>query len=325
MCAAFRDEYPGPPSELVLGDPTGIPLVVIVGPTASGKSALALQLAEHQRGAIVSADSRQVYQGFDIGTAKPTAREQNAVPHDLIDVVSPEETFSVKRFQSLAKEAIAHRRSQGYLPLLVGGTGLYVRAVLDGLSLPVGEPNSALRASLAKLENLHEQLSQVDPVTAARLHPNDRVRLIRALEVYHLTKTPISELQRTEACPYRLLMIGVGVSRPRLFEAIDARVERMLDAGFEAEVARLGERWGWGHPLLATLGYAEIARFLQGQCSRDEAIALMAQHTRQYAKRQLTWFRADSRVHWLSRDPAEPIDAVALKAGQLIQRWVIGS
>jgi tRNA dimethylallyltransferase len=205
------------------------------------------------------------------------------------------------------------------MPMLVGGTGLYIRAILDGLTIPPAPPDPAFRATLEGVEDLHARLAQVDPVGAARLHPNDKVRLVRALEVFHATGRPIGEFQETRPCPYRLIVFGVAAPRAALYERIDARVLKMMDAGFEAEVAGLAERHGWELPLLKTLGYAEVGAALRGEATRAEAIALMAQHTRNYAKRQLTWFRADPRIHWLVRQGDDPIG----RAEELLRRWAL--
>jgi tRNA dimethylallyltransferase len=323
MRTAPYDVFPPPPEQLVQGDPAGPPLVVIVGPTGVGKSDLAMRLAEANRGAIVSADSRQIYRGFDIGTAKPTAEELQRVPHDMVDCVDPTYNYTVAEFQADARGAIARRREQGYLPFLVGGTGLYVRAVLDGLTIPPVPPDPAFRESLGQVADLHARLAEVDPVSAERLHPNDKVRIIRALEVYHHTGQPIGAFQSTTPCPYRLLYLAVGAPRAYLYERIDARVLKMMEAGFVDEVKALAERHGWDLPLMRTLGYAEIGAFIRGEMSEAEAIALMAQHTRNYAKRQLTWFRADERIRWLIRGPETALDALVAEAQGLLREWAL--
>ncbi|MEB3223815.1 MAG: tRNA (adenosine(37)-N6)-dimethylallyltransferase MiaA [Candidatus Sericytochromatia bacterium] len=317
------DAFPPPPDGWVQGDPSGPPLVVVVGPTGAGKSAVALRLAAENRGAIISADSRQVYEGFDVGTATPTAEELAAVPHDLVSCVSPTRTYTVAEFQADAREAITRRKAAGYLPVLVGGTGLYVRAVLDGLTIPPQAPDPALRRELAALPDPWGALAEVDPETAKRLHPNDRFRIVRALEVFRLTGTPISAQQHTQPCPYRLLVIGVAAPRADLYSRIDTRVVAMQEAGLLGEVEALAARWGWDHPLLGTLGYAEMASYLRGERSLPEATAAMAQHTRNYAKRQLTWFRADRRIRWLVRAPGEGDDALVAKASRWLREWAL--
>lgn len=317
------DQFPAPPAAIVQGDPEGPPLVVIVGPTGVGKSDVALALAEANRGAIISADSRQIYRDFDIGTAKPTAEELARVPHDMVGCVDPTYTYTVAEYQEAAREAIARRREQGYLPFLVGGTGLYVRAVLDGLTIPPVPPDPAFREGLAGEADLHARLAQVDPESAARLHPNDRVRLIRALEVFHHTGQPIGAFQNTTPCPYRLLFLAVGAPRAMLYERIDTRVLRMMEAGFAGEVKGLAETYGWELPLMRTLGYAEIGASVRGEMSEAEAIALMAQHTRNYAKRQLTWFRAEERARWLLRGPEHDTESLVAEAQGLLQQWAL--
>ena len=317
------DVFPPAPDALIQGDPEGMPLVVIVGPTGVGKSDLALRLAEENRGAIVSADSRQIYRDFDIGTAKPTPEELARAPHDMIGCVDPTYTYTVAEFQAEARQAIARRREQGYLPFLVGGTGLYVRAVLDGLTIPPVPPDPAFRESLAEVKDLHARLAEVDPASAERLHPNDRVRIVRALEVLHHTGKPIGDFQHTAPCPYRLLYLGLGAPRALLYERIDARVLKMVEAGFLEEVQGLADTYGWDMPLMRTLGYAEMGAYLRGEMSRDEAIALMAQHTRNYAKRQLTWFRADRRIHWLVRQSGDDLDARVAEAQALLKQWAL--
>lgn len=317
------DVFPPPPDALVQGDPEGPPLVVIVGPTGVGKSDVALRLAEANRGAIVSADSRQIYQHFDIGTAKPTAEERARVPHDMVDAIDPTYTYTVAEFQEDARAAIARRRQEGYLPFVVGGTGLYVRAVLDGLTIPPVPPDPAFRESLAAEPDLHTKLAAIDPESAERLHPNDKVRIIRALEVFHHTGQPIGAFQHTAPCPYRLLYLGIGAPRAMLYDRIDARVLKMMEAGFADEVASLADRYGWDLPLMRTLGYAEIGASVRGEMPEAEAIALMAQHTRNYAKRQLTWFRADARIRWLMRGPDIGLDELVEEAQGLLRQWAL--
>lgn len=317
------DTFPEGPASLVFGDPEGPPLVVVVGPTAVGKTELALSLAEGHRGAIVSADSRQVYAEFDLGTAKPTPEELARVPHDLVGTVSPTRTYTVAEYQQDATAAIAERRRQGYVPFLVGGTGLYVRAILDGLTIPPVAPDPERRAAYAAIEDLHAAVAAVDPEAAARLHPNDRVRLVRALEVYAATGQPISTFQKTRPCPYRVLYLGLGMPRAALYERIDRRVGLMLEAGFEAEVAAIAAHHGWDLPLLKTLGYAEIGAAVRGTVPLAQAAALMAQRTRNYAKQQLAWFRADRRIHWLVRDAETDGAELLARAEALVKAWVL--
>ncbi len=301
------------------------PLVVIAGPTASGKSALAMELAKRLDAVLISADSRQVYRGFDIGTAKPTLSEQAEVPHRLIDVVEPTETFTAAQFRELARAEIAQAHAQGRLPILVGGTGLYIRTVLGGYAIPEVPPDAALREKLERLEDPHARLAEVDPVTAARLHPNDRVRIIRALEVFELTGKPISELQTREESPYRSVFLALDWPRETLYERINQRTIQMFEMGLSDEVAALAKRYGPDLPLLKTLGYAETLRWQLGEISQEEAIALIQQNTRRYAKRQVTWFRREPDAVWL-----EPLRYATMQAKQdaamaLIQETLAGS
>ncbi|BCA80047.1 tRNA (adenosine(37)-N6)-dimethylallyltransferase MiaA [Desulfuromonas sp. AOP6] len=285
-----------------------LPLVVICGPTASGKTALALNLAEKFPVEIISADSRQVYRGMDIGTAKATGQERAAVPHHLVDVVDPDEEFTAGRFVTLSRAALRSITLRGHRPLLVGGTGLYIKTFTEGL-LEAPAADESLRTRLTDLEDqqgmgtLHARLQQVDPVMAERLSPRDQVRLVRALEVFELTGRRLSELQARHGFsdnPFRLLKIGVTADRDALYRRIDERVHRMVEMGLVDEVESLLAK-GYS-PLLKsmqTIGYREIIHFLQGEISLDEAIARIQQQSRRYAKRQMTWFRRDSTIIWV--------------------------
>jgi tRNA dimethylallyltransferase len=291
-----RQEKPGPS------------LVVICGPTASGKTALALKLAEHLPVEIISADSRQVYRGMDIGTAKPERREREKIPHHLIDVVDPDETFTAADFVERGRAAIEQIRLRGRLPLVVGGTGLYIRALLHGLAdAPGGDEH--LRRELQLTEEregagtLYRQLEKIDPSLAARLSPRDQVRIVRALEVFHLTGRRLSDLQREHAgrpSPYRALKIGLAPDRKILYHRIDRRVEIMIAAGLPEEVQGLLEQ---GYPpelkSLQTIGYRETVDYLQGKLTLPEAVSLIQRNSRRYAKRQLTWFGPDKSIIWL--------------------------
>lgn len=284
------------------------PLIVICGPTAVGKTALAVELAKHYPVEVVSADSRQVYRSMDIGTAKPTAAERAALPHHLLDVVWPDEPFDAARYSLLADEAIAGVLGRGHLPLLVGGTGLYIRALTEGLvEVPAADPQvrAQLQQQGAKEGSpaLHRRLAEVDPAAAATLHPNDLVRIVRALEVFELTGQPLSSRQRDHGFRtrrYRLLKIGLTLDRAELYRRIDQRAAAMFAEGLVAETRALLDA-GYGPELksLQTIGYREAVRLLQGVCSQTEALADLQQATRRYAKRQLTWFRADSEMIWV--------------------------
>lgn len=284
-------------------------LVVIAGPTATGKTALALDLASRYDAEIISADSRQVYRYLDIGTAKPTPTQQAAAPHHLLDVVNPDEQFDSARFRALALDAIREVTQRGKRVLVVGGTGLYLRALTRGL---FAGPPADLELRTRLREQVHEEgtgflhnwLASVDPQAANRLHPNDTVRLIRALEVFLLTGTPISQWQREHAFrerPFSTLTISLVMDREALARRIDQRCRQMIQDGLAEEVRRVWEM-GYGPELasLRTIGYAQIGQMLQGHCGLADAIEKMAQETRRLAKRQLTWLRAEPDVRWFA-------------------------
>jgi len=291
------------------------PLVAILGPTAVGKSAVALQLAPEWRGEIVSADSRQVYRGMDIGTAKPSAAEQRRAPHHLIDLVDPNEPFTLAEYQRLAAAAIARVHARGNVPFLVGGTGLYVRAVLEGLSIPRVAPNFERRRELEHADALilYVQLQRLDPLAASKIDPRNKRRVIRALEVCEAAGKPISELQKLNAPNYRVLRIGLTMPREELYARIDARVDRMIAAGLIAEVRALRARgYSADLPAMSGLGYRQIAAYLNGKTTREEAIRLLKRDTRRFVHHQYSWFRLDDvRIRWfdLARATYEDIHA----------------
>jgi len=284
-----------------------IPLLVICGPTASGKTDLALQLAEHFPLEIISADSRQIYRMMDIGTAKATAAEQALVPHHLIDLIDPDQEFSVAEYIDLARPLIEQIDRRGRLPCVVGGTGLYIKALLGGLAqVPAAEPE--LREMLhAKEKNsgpgtLHRELQKIDPVAAGQIHPNNLVRIVRALEIHALSGQPMSQLHadhRFADQPYRTLQIAPELERTELFRRIDSRAERMLKDGLIGEVERLVACFSADMKALQTLGYREVLEYLSGEVSSDQLLENIRHHTRQYAKRQLTWFRKNSEIIWV--------------------------
>ena len=297
-------------------------LVVIAGPTASGKTALGIELAGLCNTEIVSADSRQVYRYLDIGTAKPTPHERRAARHHLLDVVEPDAGFDVARFRQLAQTAIADIVQRGKHALVVGGTGLYIRALTRGLF--DGPPaDSALRARLRQQEDdvggsfLHRQLQQIDPPAAARLHPNDRPRLIRALEVFLLSGTPLSQWQARHGFrerPFDTLTIGLERDRASLHERIGRRCREMVQKGLVEELRGL---WQLGYspdlPVLQTIGYTQMRRVLEHRCGLEEALTDMVQHTRRLAKRQMTWFRAEPAVCWFGPDQIDQIRTTVAK------------
>ena len=288
-------------------------LVVIVGPTGAGKTRLAMRLAEHTGGEVVSADSQQVYAGMDIGTGKVTAEQRARVPHHVVDVVQPDEDMTAQRFVELADHAIADVLARGKQVIVCGGTGLYVRALLLGLF--AGPPASPeLRAELAERGRqdgtamLHAELQRVDPAAAAKIDRNDLKRIIRALEVYLLTGEPMSAHQakhdhRSMRPRYDVRIIGVQPERAVLYQAIDRRVDEMIEAGLEAEVAALRAR-GYLPPLRSqqAIGYAELHDAAEGRSERSRAIELIKRNSRHYARRQLSWYRPDPAIVW-HRDP----------------------
>lgn len=275
-------------------------IVVITGPTASGKSALALALAEELAGEIVSADSMQVYRGLDIGTAKPTPEEQARVPHHGIDVAEPWEPYHAGRFRADADRAIREIRGRGRVPLVCGGTALYLKALLGGLAEgPPRDPTlrGELEAAWAAGEGrrLYAELRAADPALAGRLHPNDRSRIIRGLEVWKVSGTPLSGLQAGHGFahrPYEALCLGVEVPRGELYRRIDDRVVRMMEQGWEGEVRRLLEAGVLpGAPALEAIGYRELVRCVREGGDPAPVLASIQQATRNFAKRQMTWFR----------------------------------
>jgi tRNA dimethylallyltransferase len=292
-------------------------VIAIVGPTASGKSALALRAAERAGGEIVSADSRQVYRGMDIGTAKPSLAEQRAVRHHCIDLVDPGELYDAARYQRDARAALADIASRGLTAYLVGGTGLYVRALLDGLALDAAPTDPALRAMLearAELEGgpaLHRELARIDPAAAERVDPRNVRRVVRYLEVALLAGRVPAERDAKIDCP----RIGLDPPRAWLDERIGARVRRMVDDGVLSETRRLVERGlDPGLPSMSGHGYVHWAAHLRDELTLEAAIAATAKDVRAYSRRQLTWFRRDPDVRWIDPTAADPlalIDAVA--------------
>ena len=292
-------------------------LIVIVGPTAVGKTETAIHLAERIGGEIVSADSRQIYRYMDIGTAKPSVEQRARVPHYLIDVVDPDEVFSLAQYQAAAYAAIDDVFTRGRQPLLVGGTGLYVKAVSEGLLIPDVPPDPALRAELeARAERdgktaLHAELKQIDPAAAARIDPRNVRRTIRALEVYRISGGRFSEMGRMRPPPYRILTFGLSLPRPDLYARIDARIDAMMAAGLIDETRRLAEHYDGSLPSMSGLGYKQIGQYLRGECSKADAIAATRRDTRRLVRRQANWFRpSDPRIHWL--DASAEVDSEIL-------------
>lgn len=276
------------------------PLLAVVGPTASGKTGVGILLAETLHGEIISADARQVYRGLDIGTAKPTRSELQRVPHHMIDIVDPDDDFHAGRFVELAEEAIEQIRARGALPILVGGTGLYVRALVRGLDIPVGR-DPEIRSELNRRAEeegsgvLHRELVAVDPESAAVIHPNDAIRIVRALEVFRLSGEPQSALfGRGSGEKHRCLMAGLEPEREKLYRRIEGRFALMIKNGLLEEVRSLLERgYDPGLGCFRSPGYREMIQHLRGEMSLEEAVEKAIRETRRYAKRQFTWFRRE--------------------------------
>ncbi len=281
-------------------------VVAIVGPTAVGKTEVALQLAERLNGEIVSADSRLFYRGMDIGTAKPTREELRRVPHHLIDVAEPDGIWSLALFQSAASEAIQEIHSRGRLPFLVGGTGQYVWSVIENWEIPAQEPDLRLRAALEHWAQeigpigLYERLRSVDPEAAAHMEPRNVRRTVRALEVMFLTGRRFSEQRLKGESPFQWTIVGLIRPREELYRRVDARIDAMLAQGFVDEVSALLER-GYNPelPTLSAIGYREITQYLQGKLTLDEAVLGIKRLTRAFVRRQANWFKQeDPRIRW---------------------------
>jgi len=283
-----------------------LPLIIIVGPTAVGKTELSIQLAERLNGEIVSADSRLFYRGMDIGTAKPTPEQRRRVPHHLIDVTDPERTWSLAVFQQAATQAIADIHARGRLPFLVGGTGQYVHAVTRGWTPPAVEPDARLRSVLEAMacyqgkDWLHARLALLDPAAAANIDPRNLRRTVRALEVILTTGHHFSRQRGRGESPYRLLTIGLTCPRPELYAHIDARIESMFAAGLLDGVrGLLAKGYSPDLPAMSSIGYRECAAVLEGRMSLEEAKAQMRRLTRVFVRRQANWFKLDDpEIHW---------------------------
>ncbi len=305
------------------------PLVVICGPTATGKSDAAVIVAERLNGEIVSADSMLVYRGMDIGTAKPSPSEMRGIPHYLIDIVEPDQEYSAALFQEQARTIIEDIMKRKKLPILVGGTGLYIGAVIDDYDFSGACGSDQFRKDLLKeaeehgTSKLHERLREIDPKAAAKLHPNDARRIIRALEVYKFTGAPISSFQkidRTRSSKYNLLMFGLILEREKLYKKIEQRIDSMIEAGLVDEVQRLLNR-GFSPALssMRGLGYKEIVEYLEGNLSLDQAVDILKRNTRRFAKRQMTWFRRDNRIKWLNPDLVDVSGVIISEINRFIE------
>ncbi|MFR6290843.1 MAG: tRNA (adenosine(37)-N6)-dimethylallyltransferase MiaA [Peptococcaceae bacterium] len=290
---------------------SAIPLIILVGPTAVGKTAASIGLAKALQGEIISGDSMQVFRGLDIGTAKITAEEMEGVPHHLIDIKEPWETFSAAEFKTLADSAIADIYQRGKVPILVGGTGFYVNGVLYEYHFGESITDELYRQQLLQYQQQHgnealwQLLQQRDPLSAQRLHCNDSKRIIRALEVLHVTGTPASQRQNTvdkQTMRYRTAYLGLNLPRDILYQRINQRVDLMIAQGLEQEVRQTLEHGVPADALsMTSLGYRQMVQYLRGEYSLDKAIELIKRDTRHFAKRQLTWFRHDPNLQWVEK------------------------
>ncbi len=302
------------------------PVLVLTGPTAVGKTKLSLELAKAVQGSIISADSMQVYRHMNIGSAKIRPEEMQGIPHYLIDVLEPSEEFNVATFQAMAREAMEEIWAAGRIPILTGGTGFYIQAVLRDVDFSESDGKSAIRLRLEQEaealgemadEILHSRLAEVDPEAAAEIHANNRKRVIRALEFFEQTGTPISlhnAQQREKSSPYNSCYFVLTEDRARLYEKIGIRVDQMIEDGLVEEVRQLmGIGLTEANTSMKGLGYKELFPYLRGECSLEEAVTIIKRDTRHFAKRQLTWFRRESDVIWLMRKGRPDDDARILE------------
>lgn len=306
-----------------------IPLVVIAGPTASGKTAAGVYLAKQLNGEVVSADSMQIYREMTIGTAKPVPEEMEGIPHHLIDFVDPSDSFSVAEYVQLAQQKIGEIHSRGKLPILVGGTGLYISSLVDNIQFSESESDIAYREQMIALaqkegaQALWEKLKQVDPAAAQKIHPNNVGRVARALEVYHTTGIPISahqERSRTKPSPYALCMMALSFrDRQKLYDRINLRVSLMVQQGLEQEARQLIQK-GYGATSFQAIGYKEMGAYLAGEETLEEACEHIRQESRRYAKRQLTWFRRDERYQWFYAEDYEDREQMYQQMAEHVRR-----
>lgn len=309
-----------------------IPLTVILGPTASGKTELAVKLAEYFNGEIVSADSMQIYKGMDIATAKPSAEQLERVPHHLISVIERDRKFSVADYVLLAKAAIDDIYKRGKMPFLVGGTGLYINSVVDNIKFSEEKSDEALRSKLYEqydslgAQAMYERLKEIDPEYAKTLHPNNKTRVLRGIEIYELTGVLMSEhlkLSRSEESPYNACMIGLNFKdRSELYERINIRVDAMLKDGLidEAKALYLNDK-GNAKTAGQAIGIKELIPYFDGEIPLDDAVERIKRESRRYAKRQLTWFRRDARINNITISKQDPQDCVFESAKKIIVNY----
>ncbi len=300
-----------------------IPLIIIAGPTATGKTKYSIEFAKCHNGSVISADSMQVYRGMDIGSAKITPEEMQGIPHYLVDILDPHEDFNVAYFCEKAKEAIDDIYAKGRLPMVVGGTGFYIRALLYGADFSYGEEDEAYRDELtAFVQNngeaaLHDRLKEVDPVAAGEIHPNNVKRVIRALEFYRVTGRPISEHNEemhNKASEYDFTYFVLTDDRSKIYEGIDRRVDLMFEAGLYDEVKRLYDMGlRRGTTSMQGIGYKEVLDAIEGITTLDEAREIIKRDTRHFAKRQLTWFKREADIHWVDKSKFDYDDEKILR------------
>ena len=296
-----------------------IPVIVVCGPTASGKTAVGVELALRLGGEVVSADSMQIYKGLAISTAKPSPEEMRGVPHHLMDFLEPDEPFSVADYVKMARECISDIRSRGKLPIIVGGTGLYINSLIDNISFDHIVSDDSLRKELEEeavkmgKEHMHEKLRSLDPQAAESIHPNNVIRVIRAIEMCLLsgrTGSENREESRKNESPYEPCMIGLTCfDRQVLYDRINRRVDKMFEDGLEAEVRAVYEKYKLRTAFNA-IGFKEMIPYFEGECSLEEAADKIKQESRHYAKRQLTWFRRDVRITWVDTANSEQFDGI---------------
>lgn len=286
------------------------PLFILIGPTAVGKTEISIELAHKLNGEIISADSMQIYKYMDIGTAKITEEEKRGIKHYLIDEIYPDQKFSVSDFKRLAEKYITEILNKGKLPIVVGGTGLYINSLVYELDFTNAISNQKFRNEMMSKvkafgnKYIHDELRRIDPISAERIHINDTKRIIRALEIYHETGKPMSYYYKNFRKPnskYNIAMVGLTIDRANLYKRINYRIDKMIELGLVNEVKNL-LKMGYSSDLVSMqgLGYKEIIAYLKGECTLEEAINILKRDTRRFAKRQLTWFRRDNRIHWVN-------------------------
>ena len=284
-------------------------VIALVGPTASGKTALSIKLAQTLGGEIIACDSRTIYRYMNIGTAKPTAAEQNAVPHHMLDVIDPDQVYTVSQFQKEGTEKLAQITSRGLIPIVCGGTGFYARALLQGLKMPEVPPQEDLRLELTRqadlqgVESLREILLKLDPASAERIGKNDKFRLIRAIEVSQVLQKPFSEAAKKEEIPYRVIWLGLtAADRDILKKRIRERIAMQLTEGLIDEVRSIYKQFGATQTVMNAITYKEYVKHIRAEYSLEEAFEASVQHTNALARRQLTWFRANPEITWMEID-----------------------